>query len=62
MGTWKQAEYIYKPEVLKQVFSVLLSPQPRSSPSSTSGTLPFATVLSDQQSKEPPDIKEVRTA
>jgi len=61
MGTWKQAECIYTSEVLKQVFSVL-SPQPRSSPSSTSGTLPFATVLSDQQSKEPPDIKEVRTA
>jgi len=61
MGTWKQAECIYTSEVLKQVFSVL-NPQPRSSSSSTSGTLPFATALSDQQSKEPPDIKEVRMA
>ena len=40
---------------------VLLGPQPRGLSSSTSGTLPFATVLRSQESKEPPDIKEVRT-
>ena len=40
---------------------VLLGPQPRGL-SSTSGTLPFATVLRSQESNEPPDIKEVRTA
>jgi len=41
---------------------VLLGPQPRGLSSSTSGTLPFAMVLRSQESKEPPDIKEVRTA
>jgi len=41
---------------------VVLGPQPRGLSSSTSGTLPFAMVLRSQESKEPPDIKEVRTA